>query len=107
MFVRVSVAVIVAPGTAPPLSSVTFPTSVPTATCANANTGANKIPTTESVETTRNENRLPVIALLLPGWIDARTQSDTVEIAPRLVNPCGGRRTYCFCRGQYRVFPVR
>jgi hypothetical protein len=31
MLVRVSVAVMVAPGTAPPVSSLTFPTSVPTA----------------------------------------------------------------------------
>jgi hypothetical protein len=78
MLVRVSVAVTVAPGTPPPVSSLTLPTSVPTATCATAWIGANKIPSTASVETTRTWNRVPVIALLLVGLIWQRPRTERI-----------------------------
>ena len=48
MFVRISVAVIVAPGTAPPLSSLTLPTKAPTAAWPAASAGKRSAPMTHN-----------------------------------------------------------
>src|SRR5688572_5417757 len=105
MFVRVSVAVIVAPGTAAPLSSVTFPRSVPTATCAAASTGTQRIPSTARTDTTRNGKRDPVIAHLLLGWIRR------LAYAGRLFTSRGATRRsgqlHWIGEGQYRADRAR
>src|SRR4029450_7959560 len=102
MLVRVSVAVIVAPGIAAPLCAVTFPSTVPTATCAVVWAGAKRIPSTASVEITRSRKRVPVIALLLVG-LNTATLAHRADPAPHSapIRRSGQRHSF-FCTRQYR-----
>src|SRR5688500_8305580 len=100
MFVHTSVVVMVTPGTAPPLRSGTFQSSVPTATCAVTWTGANRIPNTASTEATRSGKRLPVIALLLVGLIRRRAYAERLVKSRRATRRSGNN--IGLCRTQYR-----